>query len=157
MKKHRQASTHKTGHKSPMRNQPSVVERQRRAVELRCAGATYDEIASALGYSNRKSAWKAVDAALKKTLKEPTDQLRQFERSRLDQMQKAIWPKVLQGEPRAIEVALRISERRARLEGLDCPEKREITGPESRPIEMKTENTVKIDNNLNRMAEVLKI
>jgi DNA-binding transcriptional MerR regulator len=127
MSKGTQRSTRRTGHRSPFRNKPDIVERQRRAVELRSAGVTYDEIAKALGYSNRKGAWKAVDAALKKTLREATEALREIERERLDQMLKAIWQRVLKGEPKAIEVALRISERRARLDGLDAPKKLDHT------------------------------
>lgn len=38
---------------------------------------------------------------------------------RLDGLQEGIWPKALAGEPRAVEVALKILERRARLFGLD--------------------------------------
>jgi hypothetical protein len=141
MTKNRQTGTPRKGHSSPFRNQPKIVERQRQAVELRCAGATYDQIAEALGYSNRKSAWKAVDTALKKTLKEATDQLRQVERARYDQMLKAIWARALNGDLQAIEIALKISDRRARLDGLEGPRRNEISGPDGKPIEVKQEHT----------------
>jgi uncharacterized protein (DUF2336 family) len=42
-----------------------------------------------------------------------------LEEMRLDDLQEGIWQKALAGEPRAVEVALKVLERRARLLGLD--------------------------------------
>lgn len=41
------------------------------------------------------------------------------EEMRLDELQSGIWDKALRGEPRAVEVALKVLERRARMGGLD--------------------------------------
>jgi hypothetical protein len=42
-----------------------------------------------------------------------------LEELRLDALQEGIWPRALQGDPRAVEVALKVLERRARMGGLD--------------------------------------
>jgi len=42
-----------------------------------------------------------------------------LEEMRLDQLQEGIWPRALAGDSRAVEVALKVLERRARMHGLD--------------------------------------
>lgn len=100
------------------------MERQRRALELRKAGHTFQEIADQLGWKGPQGAHNAVMSALKKTLQEPADELRTLELERLDTMLNALWPAILRGDrgsPRAAEVALKIMDRRAALLGLDAP------------------------------------
>lgn len=101
----------------------TAVERQRAALELRKAGKSYEAIARELGYGGPSSAHNAVKAALRKTLQEPADDLRALEVARMDAMLDGLWPKVLAGNPRAVEVAIKVLERRARLLGLDAPQK----------------------------------
>ena len=48
-------------------------------------------------------------------------QMRELQNSRLDRAQAAIWPQVLAGDYRAVMVFLQISQRRAKLNGLDAP------------------------------------
>ena len=96
-------------------------DRHLQALELRKAGCTYQQIAEQLGYANAKGAHKAVASALKATLREPADALRELELARLDTMLLALWRKVQAGDEHAIDRALKISERRARLLGLDAP------------------------------------
>ena len=43
----------------------AVLEKQERAISLHGTGCSYDEIAEQLGYTNRGSAWKAVDRGLR--------------------------------------------------------------------------------------------
>ena len=76
-------------------------------------------IASELGFSSPSGAYEAVKAGLNKTLREPADDLRQLELTRLDAMLESISESVLAGDLDAISTALRISERRSRLLGLD--------------------------------------
>jgi hypothetical protein len=98
-----------------------AAAKQARALELRKAGYSFDSIAARLGYANGGGAYKAVEAGLKATLQEPADELRQLEIERLDTMLVALWPKVKKGEHGAIDRALKVSERRASLIGLDAP------------------------------------
>lgn len=104
-----------------------AVERQLKALELRKAGVTYVRIAEALGYANPMGAWKAVNAALKKTLQEPSDDLRKIEVERLDAMLFALYPSAMKGMQGAVDRVLKIMERRAKLLGLDAPVKADVT------------------------------
>lgn len=97
----------------------TATEKQTKALELRKSGHTYQEIADELGYATRDSAHKSVAAALDKTLREPADGVRELELSRLDRMWKGLFEKANDGDPKSIEVALKIMDRRARLTGLD--------------------------------------
>jgi hypothetical protein len=48
------------------------------------------------------------------------EEMRELENARLDRAQAAIWAQVLAGDYRAVMVFLQISQRRARLNGLDA-------------------------------------
>jgi hypothetical protein len=107
----------------PRQNPTRVPAHDRRikALELRKAGATYQEIADALGFGNRANACRAVTQALTETIAEAAEPLRKLEVERLDKMLRSIWLKVTQGDVVAINTGLRIMERRAKLLGLDAP------------------------------------
>jgi len=51
-----------------------------------------------------------------------------IEEARLDEMYKALQPRIERGEPRAIEMGIKISERRARMLDLDSAQKLELSG-----------------------------
>lgn len=104
------------------RNVQAIVdanERQVRALELRKAGVSYQTIADTLGYGGPSGAFKAVQTALKTTLREPAEELRSLEMERLDQAAFAIAAQVRAGNLGAIDRLLRIMERRAKMLGLD--------------------------------------
>lgn len=99
-----------------------AIETQRQALELRRSGMSYPAIAEQLGYAGPAGAFKAVESALQRTLQEPADEVRRIELDRLDFMLRKTWEWVENGEPKAIDRALRIMERRARYLGLDAPQ-----------------------------------
>ena len=102
----------------------TAIERQIHAVELRKQGCGFQEIADRLGYAGPSGAHKAVMSALKRMVQEPTDELRKLELERLDAMLNSLWPSIIgdvKYRPRAVEVALKIMDRRASLMGLDAP------------------------------------
>jgi hypothetical protein len=103
-------------------------DRHLAALELRKAGATYQMIAEQLGYASARGAHKAVASALKATLKEPADEVRELELARLDAMLITLWRRVTQGDERAILTALKIGERRSKLLGLEAPRRTELSG-----------------------------
>lgn len=105
----------------------TAAERQRQAVELRLAGASFDAIATRLEYADRSGAYRSVMAALKRTQQEPTDELRRLNTERLNRMLLAIWSDVQKGNFGAIDRAVRILESEAKLLGLDAPAKQETT------------------------------
>lgn len=109
---------------------PDAVERWERAhqaVQLRRSGLMWDEIAERCGYSNRGSAYNAAKKFMHDYPREDAEALRDMETDRIDQVQTALWPRVLSGDPRAVEVWTKLSERRSKLMGMDKPERKEVT------------------------------
>ena len=98
-----------------------MVEEERRALELRKAGFTYEKIAQQMGLKSPILARNRVMKALDKTLQEPSEEVRKMELERLDSILLGLWPRILKGEPRAAEVGLSVMERRSRMLGLDAP------------------------------------
>lgn len=101
--------------------QVSDAERQRDALELRKAGNTYQSIADELGYKHASGAHQAVMAGLRKVIQEPAEELLKLELERLDVMLASLWPFVLKGSPRHVEIALKVMDRRATYLGMDAP------------------------------------
>lgn len=105
---------------------PRRIEAQQRAakaIELRKAGMTYEQIAETLGYSHFSTARNAVARALEIAVTEPAQELIQLETMRLDALFMAVWPDARRGVLKAVDRALKIQERRAKLLGLDKPAK----------------------------------
>ena len=105
----------------------ATVEREVWALELRTTGATYEQIAVEVGYAGKAGAWKAVQRALKATLAEPAGELRTLELARLDTLWASMYERAIdpaaRDAARCCEVCLRIMARRARLLGLDAPQR----------------------------------
>lgn len=125
----------------------SIADRERdhQAVEMRRRGASYRQIATALGMRSPSSAYDAVERALTSAQREANAEVRQLEIDRLDDLRVRCWQvlgkqhlMVNQGRvmthpttgevltddmPRlqAIDRLLKISERYAKLLGLDAP------------------------------------
>lgn len=112
------------------------IANQGEALRLRLTGMGYAKIAEMMGYATPSGAHQAVQKALKRTVQEPADELRQMESDRMDAMLNAMWPRVEKGDPRAVEVSMKVAERRAKLLGLDAPEQ----------LEAKQDITVKLVN-----------
>lgn len=94
-----------------------------KGLELRKAGATWQQIADRLGYYDRGAARTAVLALIKEQDKEKVEDLRTLEGERLDQLQMAVWRNAVSGDERAIEKILAIMSHRAKLYGLFAPQK----------------------------------
>lgn len=120
--------------KPSVRRQLNAVDKQVRALELRKAGKTLEQIANELGYASKSGAAKALSVALQKTIQEPADELRTLESQRLDALLHSLWPNALSGDTRAIDTCLRVMDRRAKLLGLDAPAKLEHTGEDGGPL-----------------------
>ena len=116
-------------------NAQQRADRDRQALELRIAGADYDSIAQKLGYSSRGHAYDAVNALLLARAAEPREELRALELDRLDKLLLGIWQQAKGGNLGALDRAVKLMERRARLLGLDAPARTEISGPDSGPVE----------------------
>jgi hypothetical protein len=135
----------------------SAAERRRKALSLRLAGATFEQIARAPTsadnpaplYSSRKRAHEAVNKALDEIASETrgtAEQLRTLELARLEAMQASLWPSTRPTKPvtvkctcgrevtmhrepdhDAIDRVIKIMERRARYLGLDAGGKADQT------------------------------
>lgn len=96
----------------------ATIDTQRKAVELRAAGATYREIGRQLKIDHTW-ARELVIRALDHAQYEHAGIMRSIEGERLDKLQRAVWSSAMRGNVGAVRAALRIMERRARLFGLD--------------------------------------
>lgn len=106
-------------------------ERALKALELRKKGVRYEQIAQQLGYSNRGSAHKAVMKELNLLAKECLEEaskVRDLELQRLDDLFLAAWKAIADGSESAIDRALRVSESRRKLMGLDAAQKVDVNG-----------------------------
>lgn len=96
----------------------TAAERRRQAIELRIAGATYDQIAQTVGYASKSAAWKAVNKGIADIPREAANELRTMELERMDRLTRAAWTKALRGDVPSIRAVLEISRDRAKLLGL---------------------------------------
>lgn len=121
-------------------NSPGSVEaigaqtKAEMALNLRTSGVPFREIAAKLGYADESGARKAVYAILKKSRDEKVADYRAIELEKLDKLEFAISQSARSGHLGAIDRMLRIMERRARLLGLDTPEKQALVGERGGPI-----------------------
>jgi hypothetical protein len=63
---------------------PETARRDAQAAELRAKGRTYQQIADELGYGDKRTAYEAVERALKDVVREPGTAVLYFELERLD-------------------------------------------------------------------------
>lgn len=111
---------------------PGSVERKARladrCVQLRLEGKTFRQIAEETGLSPHM-ACKIVKAEFEADARhraENIDDYKTIQRMRLERMYSAMLPQLDMGNSRAIEVALKLMEREAKLMGLDAPEKSQV-------------------------------
>jgi hypothetical protein len=110
----------------PIKNDPEVFAKERKVLELRQMGITFDVIAQEVGYASAGSCYNAFKRALMRTLQEPADEIRDLASARLDRLLSAVWAKALRGDIPAITASLKILERQAKLMGLDAPTKHQV-------------------------------
>lgn len=105
------------------------------ALELRASGASYLQIGKALSVSKSR-AWRIVGKALDQLVehcRETAERVRQLELHRLDRYRLALDGR--KSDPRTVDTLIKISERVAKLHGLDAPQRIEASGPNGGPIE----------------------
>lgn len=100
--------------------------RRAEALQMRLAGFSLEQIADRMEISI-SGVRDLINRTLERAQNIGVEEMRDIENARLDRAQAAIWSKVLQGEEKAVDTFLRISQRRARLNGLDMPTKVDLT------------------------------
>jgi DNA-binding Lrp family transcriptional regulator len=99
---------------------------------MRDAGRSYQSIADELGLS-KPTVYEAIGRALEDLVREPAERVRGQEVKRLDAMLEALWQQARVCDDREIQLktidrVIKIQERRAKLLGLDAPERVEHSG-----------------------------
>jgi predicted transcriptional regulator len=117
----------------------ATAERHREWIELRRAGISEHEIARRYGVSQQ-----AVSKTLLKYVRNlpalAADELRRFEGERLDHLWAALVPAINAGELRAIETALKVSQRRSKLFGLDLANSHDANQFDNRSVHLSVVN-----------------
>lgn len=101
----------------------TALMREQSALKLRMSGATFEDIGKSLNIT-KQAAHAAVLRALKKAnekLTEDAIMLRELEMHRLDRLFMGIYKDATAGSFGAIDRAIKIMERRAKMMGLDIP------------------------------------
>ena len=110
-------------------------EQMIKALELRAGGASYRQIGNVLGVSKPR-AFKIVRVALDELVQhcsETAERVKALELHRLDRYRLSLDAR--KGDPRTVDTLIRISERVAKLHGLDSPQRIEASGPNGGPIQ----------------------
>jgi len=141
-----------------------TAQRRRKAIDMRMAGASYQQIADELGYNSRGAACQDVTRALETAVVEQArsvEAYREEELQRLDVLLAEAWAVLKRqhitvshgrtiyddrtGEPllddgpvlTAIDRILKIQERRAKFLGLDAPQRHEVVSVDALDAEIQ--------------------
>ncbi len=110
------------------------------ATAIRLAGATYIEVAEALGLGGPSEAREMIESTLAQQVTEQDrESLRREEGARLDRLQRSVWHKATDPEHPdqfiALNATLKIMESRRRLFGLDAPAEVTVYTPTQNELE----------------------
>jgi hypothetical protein len=133
---------------------PETLEKERKVLEYRRGGLTFDLIADRLGYASASGAHKAYLSACNRIVYEDVVEVRKSEMDRLDIAQAAIWGDLTDTQnvdantrARLVLALIKIMERRARLLGLDMPTKAQV--------EVSIYDRDTIDDEVKRLVAIL--
>jgi DNA-binding Lrp family transcriptional regulator len=108
-----------------MANDPAKAERDRDIIQDRIKGMTYARLSEKYGIEE-SACYKIVKKHTDSTIKPAAAELVQLEIDRLERLLEALQPRIDRGEPRAIEVAIKLSESLRKLTGVDAAIKLEV-------------------------------
>jgi DNA-binding CsgD family transcriptional regulator len=117
--------------------QPSFARHKEwQCFELRKAGASYQEIARAMGLSHEgaRKICKRVFRKLDEHTQESAREYRTLELGRIGALIKALWKRGLEGELKAIDRLTKLIDLEAELCGTKAASKIEVTGAEGGPL-----------------------
>lgn len=103
---------------------PAQVDKENAVLELRRSGETWERIAVVVGYANASGAQKAYQRVVTRVQRDTVDEIRDLELDRLDRIMRAYWkPAIVDLDKKAAEVVLKVMASRAKLLGLDAPQR----------------------------------
>lgn len=120
-----------------------------KVLELRRAGFTFQRIAEEVGYATPSGAQRALERIMTRNVPQAPEEFRWQELDRLDRMQVALWPRAMKGDDRAIGTIVRLMERRARLVGIDAPQRIQAEV-------VNYDGTRDIDGDIERIVNILR-
>lgn len=139
-----QDSSHPTGVDTDAPGSDPARARDRKAnaaLQMKLAGATWDEIAEVIGYPTARQALVATERALEKELHEERSQrhLRGLAGKRLERLLRSVWSKAINPEHpehlQAVARAREVIDRHAKLYGLDAPTEFVVSSPSASQLE----------------------
>lgn len=140
-----QDSSDPTGVRAEHNTKQSLVRARERkanaALQMRLAGATWNDIAEVIGYPTPRQAVIAVERALEKELSTEQSQakMRSMAGQRLDRLLRSVWTKALNPESpehlQAITKARELIAQHAKLYGLDAPTEVVVHNPTAHELE----------------------
>jgi hypothetical protein len=101
-------------------NKAKIAQEQSTCLQLRLDGLSFRAIAEVTGIP-LATVHERITAAITADVSPKADELRVLECARLDAYLARLQPKIVEGDDRAINTAVRISESRRKLLGLDMP------------------------------------
>ena len=108
---------------TPEEKAAELEAKELKVLELRRAGFTFQRIAEEVGYATPSGAQRALERIMTRNVPQAPDEFRWQELDRLDRMQVALWPRAMKGDDRAIGTIVKLMERRAKLVGIDAPQR----------------------------------
>jgi hypothetical protein len=123
--------------------------KEAKVLELRRAGFTFQRIAEEVGYATPSGAQRALERIMTRNVPQAPEEFRWQELDRLDRMQVALWPRAMKGDDRAIGTIVRLMERRARLVGIDAPQRIQAEV-------VNYDGTRDIDGDIERIVNILR-
>jgi hypothetical protein len=108
---------------TPEQKAAELEAKEAKVLELRRAGFTFQRIAEEVGYATPSGAQRALERIMTRNVPQAPDEFRWQELDRLDRMQVALWPRAMKGDDRAIGTIVKLMERRAKLVGIDAPQR----------------------------------
>lgn len=123
-----------------------IEARRRKVASALLAGSdNFTSIAKELGVSlpTISRDVKAIEAQWQAEAVQDISAAKGRDLRRSERMIGAMWPKALNGDERAAKMVLDLMQHRAKLLGLNAPEKRELTGMEGEPLVIQIQRLAK--------------
>ncbi len=129
----------------------------RQAIAMRRKGATFDEIAAALGMSNKSVAYKSVKRGLQNFADGDVEELRARELARTDELFARLEPLIASDPPdlAAVDRVIKLLDYRAKICGLYAPRKHQVGVQLEATIDLRALDAVELLRNHIDLGEVI--